>query len=90
MTMLTRLRRVPVVAYVFLAFTIVGAIAELGYHFLPPQAFPAYSRWLAGLSPVDRDFFGLAFELTAHIGIAIGLMGMVATLVYQQLGKPES
>lgn len=86
----SRLRNVPAAAYVFLAFSALGVAAELAYHFVPPGAIPAYTRWLTGLSPVDRDFFGLAFELTAHIGIAIGLMGMLATLMYYQLSKSES
>ena len=90
MTLLARLRNVPVVAYVFLAFSTIGVATELAYHFVPPAAIPAYSLWLVGLSPVDRDFFGMAFELTAHIGIAIGLMGMVATLMYHQMSKSNS
>jgi len=81
------LRRVPGLAYVFLAFSGVGAIAELTYHFLPPQAIPVYSHWLASLSAVDRDFFGLGYELIAHIFIAVGLMGLIAVLLYEQMKK---
>jgi len=90
MSMLARLRNVPAAAYVFLGFSTIGVAAELAYHFIPPDAIPAYGLWLAGLSPVDRDFFGLAFELTAHLGIAIGLMGMVVTLTYHQMSKSNS
>jgi hypothetical protein len=89
-TVLARLRNVPSAAYVFMAFSSVGVAAELAFHFIPPSTFPPYGQWLAGLSPVDREFFGLAFELTAHVGIALGLMGMLATLMYYQLRKSES
>jgi hypothetical protein len=90
MSVLARLRKAPAAAYAFLAFSTLGALAELAFHFVPPAAIPAVAGWVAGLSPVDRDFFGMAFELTAHIGIAVGLMGMVATLLYHQLRKTES
>ena len=88
--MLARLRRIPALAYLFLAFSTVGVVAELTYHFLPPEAIPAYSHWLASLSPVDRDFFGLTYELIAHICIALGLTGMVAMMLYRQLSNSES
>ncbi|HLF01880.1 MAG TPA: hypothetical protein VI547_07865 [Anaerolineales bacterium] len=88
--MIVCLRRVPPLAYLFLAFSSLGALAEVTYHFLPPEAVPVYANWLASLSPVDRDFFGLAYELIAHIFIAVGLMGMVAIILYRQLGKSGS
>jgi hypothetical protein len=80
-----RLRHVPQYAYWFLAVSMVGAIVELSYHFLPPDVIPLYGSWLASLSPADRDFFGLTYELIAHIFIAVGLFGMVAVYLYQQL-----
>lgn len=88
--MVMRLRHIPPLAYLALASVLVGAAAELTYHFLPPAAVPAYSQWLASLTPVDRDFFGLVYELIAHVCIAVGLMGMVTILLYEQLKKSEA
>jgi hypothetical protein len=88
--MLARLRHIPALAYLALGCTLLGGMAELTYHFLPPGALPAYSQWLASLSAVDRDFFGLVYELIAHVCIALGLMGMVTILLYEQLRKSEA
>ncbi len=85
--MLHRLRRVPIPAYLFLAISLVGAIAEVSYHLLPLEAIPAYQQWLASLSAVDREFLALASELVAHLFVAVGLMGMVAVLLYEQMKK---
>ncbi len=87
--MLTRFRRIPAVAYLSLAVSFAGLLAEVTYHFLPPQAIPAYAAWLNGLSAVDRDFFGMAYELVAHIFIGLGLTGLVSLLIYQQIKSAE-
>lgn len=83
--MIERLRHVPRYAYLFLAVSVVGVLVELSYHFVPPDTIPAFGQWVASLSPADRDFFGLTYELIAHICIALGLFGMVAVYIYQQL-----
>lgn len=83
--MIERLRHVPRYAYLFLAVSVVGVIVELSYHFMPPDVIAPFGRWVASLNPADRDFFGLAYELIAHICIALGLFGMVAVYIYQQL-----
>lgn len=88
--MLARFRHIPPLAYLALAGSLVGVAAELTYHFLPPAAIPVYSQWLASLSPVDRDFFGLVYELIAHVCIAVGLLGLVTILLYEQLSKSEA
>jgi hypothetical protein len=88
--MVTRLRHVPPLAYVFLAFSFIGAGVELTYHFLAPATIPVYGQWLAGLSAVDRDFFWLAYELIAHVCIAVGLMGLVVVVLYQHLNQAEA
>ena len=87
--MLDRFRRIPAAAYLSLAVSFAGLLAEVTYHFLPPQAIPAYAAWLNGLSAVDRDFFGMAYELVAHIFIGLGLTGLVSLLIYQQIKSAE-
>ena len=87
--MLNRFRRLPAVAYLTLAVSFVGLVAEVSYHFLPPQSIPAYANWLNSLSVVDRDFLGMMVELIAHIFICLGLTGMVSLLVYQQINSVE-
>ncbi|MBI3242993.1 MAG: hypothetical protein HYZ49_11935 [Chloroflexi bacterium] len=87
--MLARFRRLPGVAWLSLAVSLAGLLAEATYHFLPPQSIPAYASWLAGLSAVDRDFFGMVYELIAHIFIGLGLTGLVSLLVYQQIKSAE-
>ena len=87
--MLDRFRRIPPVAYLSLAVSFAGLLAEVTYHFLPPQAIPAYAAWLNGLSAVDRDFFGMVYELVAHIFIGLGLTGLVSLLIYQQIKSAE-
>lgn len=85
--MSARLRQVPPLAYLFLGFSVLGVISELTYHFLPPAAVPAFGSWVASLSPEDHDFFYLAWELVAHMCIALGLMGMVTVVVYRNLSQ---
>lgn len=87
--LLARLRHIPRLAYLFLAFSFVGAIVEVTYHFVPPGAIPAVGSWVAGLSPVDRDFLGLIYELAAHVFIALGLMGMVTVIVYRHMSRAD-
>jgi hypothetical protein len=83
----TRLRQVPPLAYLFLGFSFLGVASELTYHFLPPATIPAFGNWLAGLSAEDHDFFYLSWELSAHICIAVGLMGMVTMVVYRYMSQ---
>ncbi len=87
--MLDHFRRLPVAAYLSLAVSTIGLLAEVTYHFLPPQAVPAYASWLNSLSGVDRDFFGMTYELIAHIFIGLGLTGLVSLLVYRQIKSAE-
>jgi hypothetical protein len=80
-----KFRRVPVPAYLFLAVSVVGAIVEVTYHFVPASTIPGLYQWINSLSPADKDFYTMLYELIAHIFIAVGLMGMVTVFVYQQI-----
>jgi hypothetical protein len=84
-----KFRRVPVPAYLFLAASVVGAIVEVTYHFVPASAVPGLYQWVNSLSAADKDFYGLLYELIAHIFIAVGLMGMVTVFVYQQIQNAD-
>lgn len=88
--MFHQLRRLPPLAFGALAISIIGVIAEVTFHFLPPQTIPLFDSWFNSLNAVDKDFFSSSYELIAHFFIGLGLAGMITAFAQMQLATHEN